>query len=122
VRAFNEAEAYDGPSIILAYSHCIAHGITMAKGMEEQKRAVESGHYPLFRFNPLMAAEGKNPLKLDSKEPSISYEDYAYNETRFKMLTKSKPERAKMLLEQAQKDIQSRWHLYKEWAAIEYSG
>jgi len=120
VRAFIEADAYDGPSIIMAYSHCIAHGINMAKGMDEQKAAVESGHYPLFRFNPDMAEKGENPLKLDSKAPSIPYRDYAYRETRFKMLTKSKPERAKKLIELAQQEATNRWHLYKEWAAIEY--
>ena len=120
VKAFLEADAYDGPSIILAYSHCIAHGVNMAKGMEEQKAAVESGHYPLFRFNPDIAKIGKNPLKLDSKAPSISYEDFAYRETRFKMLTKSKPERAKTLIEMAQQDVKARWRLYEEWAAIKY--
>jgi len=120
VRAFNEAEAYNGPSIILAYSTCIAHGINMAKGMDNQKAAVESGHYPLFRFDPNKIKDGKNPLKLDSKEPKISYEDFAYKETRFKILTKSKPERAKMLIEEAEKDVKSRWHLYKEWANIEF--
>ncbi|MDZ7725785.1 MAG: pyruvate:ferredoxin (flavodoxin) oxidoreductase [candidate division KSB1 bacterium] len=120
LRAFNEAEAYDGPSIILAYSHCIAHGFDLSKGLDNQKAAVESGHYPLFRFDPDKTKEGKNPLKLDSKAPSISYEDFAYRETRFKMLTKSKPERAKMLIDMAQKDVKSRWHLYEEWAAIEY--
>ncbi len=121
VRSFNEAEAYNGPSIILAYSTCIAHGINMAKGMDNQKAAVESGHYPLFRFDPNKIKEGKNPLKLDSKEPKISYEDFAYQETRFKILTKSKPERAKMLIEEAEKDVKSRWHLYQEWANIEFS-
>ena len=121
VRAFNEADAYDGPSIILAYSHCIAHGITMSKGLDEQKAAVESGHYPLFRYNPALAKEGKNPLKLDSKPPSISFEDFAYRETRFKMLTKSKPERAKMLLDMAQSEINSRWQLYQEMAEMDYS-
>ncbi|MBD3376900.1 pyruvate:ferredoxin (flavodoxin) oxidoreductase [candidate division KSB1 bacterium] len=120
VRALAEAEAYDGPSIVIAYSTCIAHGIAMAKGMKEQKAAVESGHFPLFRFNPLVAQEGKNPLKMDSKEPSISFEDFAYNETRFKMLTKSKPERSKMLIDMAQKEIQDRWHLYKAWSEMEY--
>ncbi len=120
VRAFMEADAYDGPSIIMAYSHCIAHGIAMHKGMEEQRAAVESGHYPLFRFNPLVEKEGQNPLKLDSKAPSIAYEDFAYRETRFKMLTKSKPERAKLLLDLAQKETQARWHLYEKWASMEY--
>ncbi|NOY59493.1 MAG: pyruvate:ferredoxin (flavodoxin) oxidoreductase, partial [Calditrichaeota bacterium] len=121
VRAFLEADAYDGPSIIIAYSHCIAHGINMAKGMDQQKAAVESGHHSLFRFNPDLVKEGKNPLKLDSKPPSISYEDYAYKETRFKMLAKSQPERAKELLNLAHQDVRSRWHLYEEWAAFNYS-
>jgi pyruvate-ferredoxin/flavodoxin oxidoreductase len=120
VRAMMEADAYDGPSIIIAYSHCIAHGINMAKGMEEQKKAVESGHYPLFRYNPELAAQGQNPLKLDSKAPSISFEDFAYGETRFKMLTKSEPERAKMLLKAAQLSTTSRWKLYEEWANMQY--
>lgn len=120
VRAFLEADAYNGPSIILAYSHCIAHGINMSKGMEAQKAAVESGHYPLFRFNPTLTLEGRNPLKLDSKAPSISYQDFAYRETRFKMLTKIDPERAKMLLEKAQESTTSRWHLYQEWANLKY--
>jgi pyruvate-ferredoxin/flavodoxin oxidoreductase len=116
IRAFQEADAYDGPSIILAYSHCIAHGINMAKGMDSQKAAVESGHYPLFRYNPALAAQGENPFKLDSKPPTKSFEDFAYAETRFKMLTKSKPERAKMLLEYAQKETSDRWKLYENWA------
>lgn len=120
VRAFLEADAYDGPSIIIAYSHCIAHGIEMEKGMEEQKAAVESGHFTLFRFNPMVALQGQNPLKLDSKAPSISYEDFAYRETRFKMLTKSMPDRAKQLLQSAQKSVSDRWKLYKNWAAMEY--
>jgi len=120
VRAFMEADAYNGPSIIIAYSHCIAHGIPMHKGMEEQRAAVESGHYPLFRFNPMLEKEGQNPLKLDSKAPSIAYEDFAYRETRFKMLTKSKPERAKMLLDLAQKESHARWNLYEKWASMEY--
>jgi len=120
VRAFIEADAYDGPSIIMAYSHCIAHGIAMHKGMEEQKAAVESGHYILFRYNPMLAAQGQNPLKLDSKAPAIKYEDFAYRETRFKMLTKSMPDRAKDLLQRAQASIHSRWNMYEGWAAMKY--
>ncbi|MDZ7370831.1 MAG: pyruvate:ferredoxin (flavodoxin) oxidoreductase [candidate division KSB1 bacterium] len=122
VRALLEADAYDGPSLVIAYSHCIAHGITMSKGMEEQKRAVESGHYPLFRYNPALAAKGENPLKLDSKAPSISYEEFAYNETRFKMLTKADPERAKMLLEAAQRSVSERWKWYEMWANVAVQG
>ncbi len=120
VRAFIEADAYDGPSIIMAYSHCIAHGISMEKGMEEQKAAVESGHYILFRYNPLLAAQGQNPLKIDSKAPAISYEEFAYRETRFKMLTKSMPERAQELIKQAQESVNARWNMYEGWAAMKY--
>jgi len=118
VKAFIEAEAYDGPSLIIAYSHCIAHGINMRLGADTQKRAVESGHFPLFRYNPDLAAEGKNPLQLDSKKPSLAYEDFAYQQTRFKMLTKSKPEEAKRLLELARQDVTRRWNLYEQLAAI----
>jgi len=120
VRAFIEAEAYDGPSLIIAYSHCIAHGINMTKGLESQKKAVQSGHLALFRFNPDLAAKGENPLKLDSKAPSIQYEDYAYSQTRFKMLTKSKPEDAKRFLELAQRDAIARWRMYEHLAAMHY--
>ena len=86
VRAFNEADAYDGPSIIIAYSHCINHGLDLRKGISQQKLAVESGHWPLFRYNPALRAEGKNPLTLDSKEPTADIAEYMYNETRFRAL------------------------------------
>jgi pyruvate-ferredoxin/flavodoxin oxidoreductase len=119
IRAFLEAEAHNGPSIIIAYSHCIAHGIDMARGMIHQKAAVESGHWPLYRFNPALAAEGKNPLKLDSKAPKIKIEEYTYLETRFKMLTKSKPEEAKRLLTLAQEDVNKRWKMYEHLAKEE---
>jgi len=118
VRAFIEAEAYDGPSLIIAYSHCIAHGINMRKGFETQKQAAESGHFPLFRYNPALAAEGKSPLILDSKAPSIPYEEYAYNQTRFKMLTKSRPEAAKRFLQEAQAEATARWRFYENLAAM----
>jgi pyruvate-ferredoxin/flavodoxin oxidoreductase len=112
VRAFVEAEQYDGPSIIIAYSHCIAHGINMRTAMTNQKAAVESGYWPLFRFNPALAANGENPFKLDSKPPKIKLSDYAYLETRYKMLTKSHPAESKILMELAQKDVDSRWKQY----------
>ncbi len=121
IRAFVEAEAYDGPSLIIAYSHCIAHGINMAKGFESQKLAVDSGHWPLFRYNPDLAKEGKNPLKLDSKAPKIKLEDYIYNETRYKMLTKSHPEAAKELLAMAQEEVLKRWKYYEQLASLDYS-
>ncbi len=121
VRAFLEAEAYDGPSIIIAYSHCIAHGINMRKGLDNQKAAVDSGHWPLFRYNPALLKEGKNPLKLDSKAPTISFKEYAYMETRYKMLTKSKPEDAKRLIELGNEDAIARWRYYEQLASIRYS-
>jgi len=120
VRAFIEADSYDGPSLIIAYSHCIAHGINMTKGFEQQKAAVASGAWPLYRFDPRLTEQGKNPLQLDSKEPAISFTDYAYNETRFKMLTAFKPDQAKALAEKAQKDIRSRWRLLQQMAAMQY--
>ena len=114
VKAFIEAEKYDGPSMIIAYSHCIAHGINMKNGLNQQKLAVDSGYWPLIRFNPELAKKGENPLRLDSKAPSIPLENYIYNETRFKMLTKSMPERAKMLLTRAQEEVNNRWKLYEK--------
>ncbi len=113
VRAFIEAEQYNGPSLIIAYSHCIAHGIDMAKGMDQQKLAVKSGYWPLMRFNPDLAKQGKNPFRLDSKPPSIPLMDYAYNETRFKMLNKINPERARELMKRAQEEVNHRWKLYE---------
>jgi pyruvate-ferredoxin/flavodoxin oxidoreductase len=116
IRAFIEAEAYDGPSIIIAYSHCIAHGINMSKGLMNQKAAVDSGHWPLYRYNPSLHKEGKNPLKLDSKVPKIKFSEYAYLETRYKMLTKSDPEAAKHLMELAQEDVKKRWEVLEGMA------
>ncbi|MCP4593860.1 MAG: pyruvate:ferredoxin (flavodoxin) oxidoreductase [bacterium] len=118
VKAFVEAEAYDGPSIIIAYSHCIAHGINMRTGLTNQKAAVQCGYWPLYRFNPALIAEGKNPLKLESKAPTIPFEKYAYSEARYKMLVKSDPERAKKLLAQAQEVVLSRFHQYEELAKV----
>ncbi|HEX3073781.1 MAG TPA: thiamine pyrophosphate-dependent enzyme, partial [Ignavibacteriales bacterium] len=120
LKAFLEAEAYDGPSLIIAYSHCIAHGIDMAKGLECQNAAVESGHFPLFRYNPEAMNEGKNPLKLDSKAPSIKLEDYIYHETRYKMLTKSHPVEAEKLKNLAQIQIEKRWKLYEQMSNFDY--
>jgi pyruvate-ferredoxin/flavodoxin oxidoreductase len=113
MKAFLEAEAYDGPSLIIAYSHCIAHGYDMAHGMEQQKAAVNSGYWPLFRYNPALAAQEKNPFQLDSRSPNVALKDYIYNETRYTMLAKSNPEEAKRLLELAQEDVSSRWKLYE---------
>jgi pyruvate-ferredoxin/flavodoxin oxidoreductase len=118
VQAFIEAEQYDGPSLIIAYSHCIAHGINMTKGMEQQKLAVNSGYWPLFRYHPNAAAEGKSPLHLDSRAPAIPVKEYMYRETRFKMLTKSKPAEAERLLQLAQQDVQQRWQTYEHLATF----
>jgi pyruvate-ferredoxin/flavodoxin oxidoreductase len=120
LRAFSEADAYDGPSLILAYSHCIAHGFDMSKGLTQQKLAVNSGIWPLYRYNPTLLAEGKNPLKLDSKPPSIPVSEYAYNETRYRMLLQSDENRAEALMKLAQKDVRSRWQLYEQMAAMHY--
>jgi pyruvate-ferredoxin/flavodoxin oxidoreductase len=120
LRAFAEADAYDGPSLILAYSHCIAHGIDMKKGLSQQKLATNSGIWPLYRYNPSLIAEGKNPLKLDSKAPSIPVSEYAYNETRYRMLLQSDEVRAESLMKLAQKDVRSRWQLYEQMAAMHY--
>jgi pyruvate-ferredoxin/flavodoxin oxidoreductase len=113
LKAFLEAEAYDGPSLIIAYSHCIAHGMNMTTAMQDQKLAVRSGYWPLFRFNPDLVHEGKNPLVLDSSAPKIPFEEYAYRQNRFKMLTKSNPEEAKRLLKLAQQDLDNRWRIYE---------
>ncbi len=121
VKTFLEAEAYDGPSLIIAYSHCIAHGINMQFGMNAQKLAVDSGHWPLYRYNPSLAKEGKNPFHLDSKAPKIKFEEYAYNEIRYKMLAKMAPEKAKRLMKEAQEDVMKRWRFYEQLAAMNYS-
>ncbi len=120
IRAFLEAEAYDGPSIIVAYSHCINHGIDMAKGLQQQKLAVQSGMWPMYRFNPDAIAQGQNPLKLDYKGPQIPLKEYAYNEARYRMLTQINEPRAEALMALAQQDAASRWSLYEQMAAMHY--
>jgi pyruvate-ferredoxin/flavodoxin oxidoreductase len=122
LRAFREAEAYPGASLIIAYSHCIAHGFDLRHGMDQQKAAVQSGHWPLFRYNPELSRAGTNPLQLDSKAPTIPIEKYAYNETRYTMLAHSDPEAAKRLLDLAQDDALSRWRLYEQLAAMSMAG
>jgi pyruvate-ferredoxin/flavodoxin oxidoreductase len=118
VKSFIEADAYDGPSIIIAYSHCIAHGINMQMGLEQQQLAVDCGYWPLYRYNPNLAKRGENPFNLDSKEPKIPLRAYAYNETRYKMLTKSDPEGAKKLIELAQLDVNDKWNHYSQLAKM----
>lgn len=113
IKAFLEAEAHPGPSMIIAYSQCIAHGIDMAKGMNQQKLAVDSGYWPLYRYNPRLVDEQKNPFQLDSSDPKISLQDYIYTEGRYRMLQQSEPAVAKFLLGQAQKAVSRRWQQYK---------
>ncbi len=121
LNAFLEADAYDGPALIIAYSHCIAHGYDLRKGLEQQKLAVESGVWPLYRFNPALIAEGKNPLIIDSKEPTLPVSKYAYNETRYRMLLLSDEQRAEALMQLAEKDAKSRWGLYRQMASMHYN-
>jgi pyruvate-ferredoxin/flavodoxin oxidoreductase len=118
IRAFREAEAYPGPSLIIAYSHCIAHGYDLRHGMAQQKAAVVTGHWPLFRYNPELARDGRPALELDSKAPSVPLEKYAYNEARYTMLAHSDPETARRLLGEAQADVLARWRVYEQWAAL----
>jgi len=120
LKAIIEAEAFNGPSLIIAYSHCIAHGIDMAKGLEQQKLAVQAGHWPLYRYNPDLIAQGQNPLSIDSKEPSIPLEQYVYNETRYRMLIQTDEARAETLLKSAQNDVNKRWEYYQQMASMHY--
>ncbi|GAP22286.1 pyruvate:ferredoxin (flavodoxin) oxidoreductase [Leptolinea tardivitalis] len=120
LKAFLEADAYNGPSLIIAYSHCINHGIDMRRGLDQQKAAVNSGMWPLYRYNPALVDEGKNPLLIDSKDPTIPVSEYAYKETRYRMLLQSDEARAEMLMKEVTNDAAKRWDLYKSMAAIEY--
>lgn len=117
LKAFLEAEAYDGPSLIIAYSHCIAHGINMQTAMSHQKDIVESGRWLLYRYHPDLAASGQNPLHLDMRSPKKPVQESMYQENRFKMLTKTKPDAAKRLMKQAQADVDSRWEMYQYLAS-----
>jgi len=121
VKAFLEAEAYPGVSIIIAYSHCIAHGIDMSKGLTQQKLAVESAYWPLFRYNPLLRAQGKNPFQLDSAAPKIAFKDYAYNETRYRVLSQTNPEAAADFMKQAQAQVTAHWAKYAQLAKADNS-
>jgi pyruvate-ferredoxin/flavodoxin oxidoreductase len=118
IKAFQEAEAHEGPSIIIAYSSCIAHGYDLVHGLEQQKLAVQSGYWPLMRYNPALRAEGKNPFQLDSKAPSIRLKDYAYREARYTMLARGNPEHAAALLKEAQDDVERQWRVYSARAAM----
>jgi pyruvate-ferredoxin/flavodoxin oxidoreductase len=116
VKAILEAEAHEGPSLVIAYSQCIAHGIDMAKGMQHQKLAVDSGYWPLYRYDPARADQGKNPFQLDSGAPKIPLQDYIYTEARYRMLRQSDPAVAKVLLGQARAAVEERWRQYKHLA------
>ncbi len=117
LRTFLEAESYEGPSLVIAYSHCIAHGINMTAGMQNQKAAVEAGHWLLYRYDPRRMHDGQNPLQLDSHGPKMSLDKYLTMENRFKMLTKSRPEEAKRLFQEAQDDVRARYQMYEYLAA-----
>jgi pyruvate-ferredoxin/flavodoxin oxidoreductase len=121
LKAFREAESYNGPSLIISYTHCIAHGYNLKYGFDQQQKAVDSGAWVLYRYDPRLKAEGKNPLQLDSKEPKLPIKEYMYNETRFRMLTQSDPERAERLAKLAQEDAIARWNIYKQMAEMDYS-
>jgi len=120
LKAFIEADAYDGPSLILAYSHCIAHGYDMKEGLNQQKLAVKSGLWPLYRYNPTLVEKGKNPLKLDSKAPTVPLPEYAYNEVRYRVLLQTDETRAERLMKAAQEDVRARWRLYEQMAAMHF--
>jgi pyruvate-ferredoxin/flavodoxin oxidoreductase len=118
LKAFQEAESYCGPSLIIAYSHCIAHGYDMANGLKQQKAAVLSGCWPLFRYDPRLQQQGANPFQLDSKAPSVPLRDYVYAEARYSMLARSDPETARVLLQAAENDVARRWEIYEARAAM----
>jgi pyruvate-ferredoxin/flavodoxin oxidoreductase len=118
VKAFQEAEAHEGPSIIIAYSSCIAHGYDLVHGLEQQKLAVQSGYWPLMRYNPELRESGKNPFQLDSKAPAIRLKEYSYREARYTMLARSNPALAAKLLEEAQDDVERQWRVYSARAAM----
>ncbi len=118
IKAFQEAEAHEGPSIIIAYSSCIAHGYDLVHGLEQQKLAVQSGYWPLMRYNPALREEGKNPFLLDSKAPSIRLKEYAYREARYTMLARGNPALAEQLLKEAQDDVERQWRVYSARAAM----
>lgn len=118
IKAFQEAEAWNGTSLIIAYSTCIAHGIDMTKSMSHQKQAVQSGYWPLYRYSPAWAHDGKHPFQLDSRAPTVPFKTFAEEEGRFAMLARSEPERAEKLLQMAQADITERWRFYEQMAGV----
>ncbi len=122
LKAFEEADAYVGPSLIVAFSHCVAHGYDLMYGMDQQKLAVQSGYWPLFRYNPELVKQGKNPLQLDSRPPTVPLQKYMLNETRFNILNHADAEAAKKLLHEAEEDVRSRWDLYEKLASLPAGG
>ncbi|HEX9082007.1 MAG TPA: thiamine pyrophosphate-dependent enzyme, partial [Holophagaceae bacterium] len=122
LKAFLEAESYAGPSLIIAYSHCIAHGYDLAMGAEQQKLAVDSGHWPLFRFDPRRLAQGENPLQVDSGAPKVALGQYVRNETRYRMIEQAHPETFKQLLETSQQEVTSRYSVYEQLAKLSFPG
>ena len=120
VKAMLEAEAFNGPSLILAYSHCIAHGINMTEGVDAQKKAVQSGYWPLYRYNPALTVECKNPLQLDSKAATIDFMEYADNENRYRMLKKANPKAAEELMKKASKWAKTHFAYYQKLAALNF--
>jgi pyruvate-ferredoxin/flavodoxin oxidoreductase len=120
MKAILEAESYPGPALIIAYAPCINHGINMTKSQEEEKKAVESGYWPLYRYNPLLKKEGKNPFILDSKEPKGSFRDFLLGEIRYSSLTRTFPEHAEKLFQQAEEDMREKYAVYKAMAEMNY--
>jgi pyruvate-ferredoxin/flavodoxin oxidoreductase len=120
LKAFLDAESFDGPSLIIAYSHCIQQGYDMIHGLEQQKLAVQSGSWPVYRYDPRLAKQGQNPLQIECKEPTVPVSQYAYNESRYKMLTQMDEARAEQLMKEAQQDAKARWQLYEQMAAMHY--
>jgi pyruvate-ferredoxin/flavodoxin oxidoreductase len=119
IKVFLEAESYRGPSLILAYSHCIAHGIEMSTAMSHQKDVVRSGFWPLYRYDPRLSHDGGHPFQLDSRKPNMSFKELAASEARFAMLARSNPAAAEKLFELAQRDIDDQWHYYEQLAGVE---
>jgi pyruvate-ferredoxin/flavodoxin oxidoreductase len=120
VKAFIDAEAYPGPSLIIAYSHCIAHGYDLARGLDQQKLAVDSGYWPLYRFDPRRIAAGESPLVLDSAAPKIDLAKYTSNETRYRVVEQMDPARFKMLSEHAQREVTTRFSVYEQLAKLAF--
>jgi pyruvate-ferredoxin/flavodoxin oxidoreductase len=120
VKAIAEANSWTGPSLVIAYSHCIAHGIDMGQGMQQQKLAADSGYWPLWRYDPRHAGAGEHPFHLDSRKPKLPLSAFTEREARFAMLARAHPEEAARLAELAQHDVDERWHVYEQLAELEH--